>query len=441
MQDMGLFDFFRGKNKEQDSAPVDEGRLEAARLANAIYNDDPPEAKRMQYDSEELFYAAYNGDFFLVMSLLEDGANPNVRVHGYPAIYYPVLNSDNAVCFALLDHGADPNIEYPGGLFPIYAAAEVGNLELVAKLLACGAEIDKKTPKGCTALRNAAEEGHYETVQYLLANGADAYSVNTAGYTIIEAAERHGQYYVADLLREHCAMNPPTPEALQARAETVQQPRNEAQEAFDRWQMFKLDTQYRSSMLTMGIVEDNPRLVAQGLANGEDPNRRYSYEVDSDSMTTPNSVKIITPIVQASFQGCMENVRLLIENGADPNLAQKNGETALMDAVNTGNFELTEYLLENGADPNLQTRAGTALAFADGAAIMEVLLKHGANPNIPDSDGDLPIIGSIDTRRMDEVELLIRYGTDMNFANNRGQTPLDRAAIRGIGSEVRSLMS
>lgn len=435
---MGFFDFFKGK--DQGNAQADEGRLETARLANAAYNDEPQEVKRMQIDSEDLFYAAYNGDFFQVMSLLDAGANPDMRVHGYPVIYYPVLNNDNAVCFALLDHGADPDIEFPGGLFPIYAAAEVGNIELVAKLLACGAEIDKKTPKGCTALRNAAEEGHYELVQYLLANGADAYSVNTAGYTIVEAAERHGQYHVADLVRAHCAANPPEAGAFQAQAEAAQKPRNEAQEAFDRWQMFKLDTQYRSSLLTMGIVENNPRCVEQGLANGEDPNKRYSYEVDNDSMTTPNSVKIITPIVQASFQGCMENVRLLIENGADPNLAQKNGETALMDAVNTGNFELTEYLLDNGADPNLQTRAGTALAFADGAAIMEVLLKHGANPNIPDGDGDLPIIGSIDTRRMDEVELLIRYGTDMNHANNRGQTPLDRAMLRGIGSQVQSMM-
>jgi ankyrin repeat protein len=67
------------------------------------------------------------------------------------------------------------------------------------------------------------------------------------------------------------------------------------------------------------------------------------------------------------------------------------------------------------------------------------LLEHGADPNIADSDGDLPIIGSIDQRAMDEIELLIAYGTDLNHKNRAGETPLDRAKIRGIFDAVVAL--
>lgn len=193
-------------------------------------------------------------------------------------------------------------------------------------------------------------------------------------------------------------------------------------------------------MLTMGVVESIPRLVEMGLSNGEKPNRRYSYEEFNDSITTPNQERIITPIVQAAVNGNLEITKILIEHGADPNYCQRNGESALADAANRGDVELTRYLLENGADPNLEKPFGTPLALADGTAVMRVLLEHGADPNIPDSDGDLPIIGSIDSRRMGEIALLIEYGTDMSHKNRRGETPLDHARRWGIYEEVHGLI-
>lgn len=435
---MGYLDYLKNKNDSpRDSEFSSNKKRDAVFLSNVRYNDDPPDIKLLAHDSIDLFYAAYNGDLAEVERLLAYGANPDVRVHGYPAIYYPVLNGSNAICFALLDAGADPNIEYPGGLFPLYAAAELGNLDLVKKLVACGAEIDKKTLKGNTALKNAAEEGHYAVVEYLLDRGADIFSVNVSGHTVLEAAESEGRLAVAKLLRERQAAIPShrdDAEALQRAARSARA--DSYRSSLESYNNFKLHSWFRDSLLTMGIIEDKPRLVKQGLENGEDPNRRYSYEKDSNSLTIPNSVVIITPIVQAAVTGNLEIAKLLIEHGADPNLAQKNGEYALLNAVSRGNMELTKYLLDNGANPNLDTGIGTALAFADNTEIMKVLFEYGANPNIPDRDGDLPIIGSIDTGRMDEIELLIDFGTDMNHKNKRGISALDHAARRGIYDQV-----
>lgn len=71
---------------------------------------------------------------------------------------------------------------------------------------------------------------------------------------------------------------------------------------------------------------------------------------------------------------------------------------------------------------------------------MSVLLKFGADPNIPDADGDLPIIGSIDNNNVEEIELLIKHGTDMSHVNKQGETPLDRACKRGNIELVQRLM-
>lgn len=180
---------------------------------------------------------------------------------------------------------------------------------------------------------------------------------------------------------------------------------------FGRWQAFELDNFFHGSLLTMGIVKSNPEFVRQGLEQGEDPNSRYSYEEDNDSITIPNPVRKITPIVQAAVIGSLPITKLLVEYGADVNMCQQNGESALANAANRGNTELVTFLL-----------------------------SHGADPNIPDSDGDLPIIGSIDANNLDEIELLISYGTDMTYRNNQGETPLDRAKRRGNFSAVDALM-
>lgn len=99
-------------------------------------------------------------------------------------------------------------------------------------------------------------------------------------------------------------------------------------DAFNRWRSFKLNNLYRGSLLTMGIVEANQNMVKEALEAGENPNKRYSYEVDNDSITTPNPVRKITPIVQAAVVNSLPITMLLVDYGADVNMCQENGESA-----------------------------------------------------------------------------------------------------------------
>ena len=164
-------------------------------------------AKFMDDDEKNsaLFYAAWNGEREDVWELLKQGAKPVHVEQGYPILYNPIVNNDDWIAVALINAGADPNAEFPGGLFPLYAAAEFGNLAIISKLITAGAEIDKLTPKGCTALRNAVEEGHYQVAEYLLMNGADPTAVNNAGNSIVDAAMRYGHYDIAELVQRYIA--------------------------------------------------------------------------------------------------------------------------------------------------------------------------------------------------------------------------------------------
>ena len=71
----------------------------------------------------------------------------------------------------------------------------------------------------------------------------------------------------------------------------------------------------------------------------------------------------ITPLI--SFSGreiSTEAINILLENGADINAIDKDGETSLSYAIENGNFETALILLENNANPNISKKKAKDLA-------------------------------------------------------------------------------
>jgi ankyrin repeat protein len=91
-----------------------------------------------------------------------------------------------------------------------------------------------------------------------------------------------------------------------------------------------------------------------------------------------------TPLMYAALYGDADSIRLLLEAGADPNIRNDAGATALLWAVD--DLEKTRLLLKAGADANTRSNDGrTALLSATGRAgsaeVVKLLLDHGANPS------------------------------------------------------------
>jgi ankyrin repeat protein len=89
-----------------------------------------------------------------------------------------------------------------------------------------------------------------------------------------------------------------------------------------------------------------------------------------------------TPLMQAVLYGDTGSTRFLLDNGADPNIRNEAGATALMWAVD--DIEKTRLLLDHGADVNARSDDGrTPLLIAAGNpgcnAVVKLLLDRGAN--------------------------------------------------------------
>jgi uncharacterized protein len=103
-----------------------------------------------------------------------------------------------------------------------------------------------------------------------------------------------------------------------------------------------------------------------------------------------------TPLQLASFFGRPEAAALLLERGAESNAVAKNAMrvTALHSAAAARETPIVRLLLDNGADPNAQQEGGyTALHAAaqhGDRELAELLVAHGADPSRARDDGETP---------------------------------------------------
>jgi ankyrin repeat protein len=104
-----------------------------------------------------------------------------------------------------------------------------------------------------------------------------------------------------------------------------------------------------------------------------------------------------TPLMIATDSFNVEKVKSLLDQGADPNLKNSNGDTALLLAIRWRHGEyvrtdIVQSLLDHGADINIQDKHGfTALIEASrggGGTVIKLLLDYGADPHIVDAYGN-----------------------------------------------------
>src|SRR5207244_1051014 len=95
-------------------------------------------------------------------------------------------------------------------------------------------------------------------------------------------------------------------------------------------------------------------------------------------------------------------------------------------------ISLQKQLLEHGAKPNFaltRCRVKPPLCYAileDSLAVGELLLQWGASPRMI-CDGGTPLLVALRAGKSNFVDLLIRYGADLNDSGSGDTLPLCQA--------------
>jgi ankyrin repeat protein len=131
---------------------------------------------------------------------------------------------------------------------------------------------------------------------------------------------------------------------------------------------------------------------------------------------------------------------ILLDNKADIEARDEDGETALANAVDNYNYQLIKLLLNHGANINppdtitpLHLVAYEANDDDEGQLEMaQFLLDHGANPNALDYSGMTPlhyIARKNSATALKIALLLLERGADVDALTKYGDTPLSIAAL------------
>ena len=153
-------------------------------------------------------------------------------------------------------------------------------------------------------------------------------------------------------------------------------------------------------------------------------------------------------LLDAARRGDTDAVRTLLEAGADANLAQGDGLTALHLAAREGHLEVVRILINAGAETSATTRIGdyTPLHLAGGrghADVIGALLRAGADPTaVTTSSGVTPLHLAAEARAGENaVRVLLEHGAPVNAReSSAGQTPLMFAAAAGRAASAAELL-
>jgi len=141
-----------------------------------------------------------------------------------------------------------------------------------------------------------------------------------------------------------------------------------------------------------------------------------------------------TVLCAAAEFGHIRVIRMLLERGADANVGDFEGVTALMLACSEPNPVSVKLLIKGGANVKAVDDIGiSALHIAVGQRgrgatdIIKWLLAAGADAHAGDNDGDTPLHVAAGHNNADYLRLLVAAGGNVNAQNALGLTPLMEA--------------
>lgn len=135
-----------------------------------------------------------------------------------------------------------------------------------------------------------------------------------------------------------------------------------------------------------------------------------------------------TPLIYAADAGLVSVVCALLDAGADVDVRDEHGWTALN---TTSSFDVTEVLIKYGARVDLESPEGwTPLhhaAVEGDTGRVELLVKSGSNVETKKDDGWTALHLAAYNNRLEIAKLLVEAGANTLVLTNDNETPYDLA--------------
>ena len=278
--------------------------------------------------------------------------------------------------------------------FSLYKACKKGQVEKARKLLKKGANPNVQNKNGYTLLHISE---NYKVIQLLLSYGVNVNATSKCGNTPLHfAAIRMNIQKMTQLL--NCGADP-----------NILNNRN--------------DTALHHVLMNYGRIDQDVLLEAINILTD------FGAEIDNQDYNAETALYLAVMGTHTKrMKSPPKTVLKLLQLGANPNISNSNGLTALHLAASKCNIHIMRILLEHGADPNALENysrySALHMAFDYNYHILY-------NYNIPDRE----------KYRIEAIELLVKYGAKINFQDDLGMTVLHKAVGKYAYSTAKLLMT
>jgi ankyrin repeat protein len=458
--------------------------------------------------STALHWAAYGNNLVLAEELLNAKADPNAvtRIEALTPLYIACQTGSAPMIELLLKYGAKVNQANSLGTTPLMIAAASGSASAVEVLIAHGADVkQQETVHEQNALMFAANLNRSDAIRVLLAHGADpnvaskvtmipkiqfrslmpdAVDKDTSGRTGTKAV---GHLHKSDAKQDAVATDAKTDAEAGSSEDEVANKAAAPSTAVAPAVADDAAKRPRRDYGAKSMGGMTPLLYAarQGnIASGE------ALLEGGAKINEVSGSEHTTPLVLAIANGHLDFAKMLVDHGADVNLANDQGVAPLyatidvkwvpyewspeplIDQEKTGYLDLMKILLTHGANPNarlekqvwsrvlsenrnwIDPAGATAFwraAQADDVEAMKLLKSNGADPNIPSKLGTTPMMvaaglgwsanySTTAPTRLEAIQYCMSLGQDINAQDDLGYTPLHGAAFVGDLQNIQFLV-
>jgi ankyrin repeat protein len=320
------------------------------------------------------------------------------NTQGMTALMYACQEGNAEVIDLLLTHHATINLQNNQGMTALMYACQTANSDIVQSLLAQHADFNLQDKRGLTALMHACQTKNTDIIALLLTHNIDIDTQDNQGLTaLIHACQTKHTDTVMLLLKHHANPNIKDNQGLTA--------------------------------LIHACLTQHTEAIKQLLVHNADLHLQ-----DKQGLTA---------LIYTSQKGNADALSLLLEHGAAVNARDKNQITALMCACRREDnaVPLVAVLLNAGAQPNLQDAQGqSALMHASQTGNLEtlrLLLTHGANLDQTDSQGLTALMHASQAGHIETIRLLLAQGAKLDQEDQHGVTAFMHACQQGRADTVR----
>ncbi|KAI8486216.1 hypothetical protein Bbelb_361160 [Branchiostoma belcheri] len=424
------------------------------------YTTSPAFTTRNKKGMSPLDQACRDGQVKALVAILESVTDPAYLLNkadknGKTPLHYAARQGQLDAVGILFSYGVDAKITGDGEWHrtALHKAARKGNSAIADLLLnRCPSLLDMQDDKGYTALHVAARDGHTDFVKALVDGGANVELKTDADCTALQLAVRKGEDVRKNIIEMLSCVTEEPAEKLTHPAQAVGIKNKAIQSGDLRHLAWALK---QPAVNPDDLNEDGlSPLHVLCIMGHQQATKQIDLLIRAGASINLADKRSYTPLHYAITNGHTAITKHLLTNQADHRLATKEGLTALhlvAEKKHSSDLKMLNILLPymGNVDINRQDKEGdTALHEAcqtGNVSIVEALVTMGADVTITDAMGRTPLHEAALWATGEPVEAiiesLIEAGANMDQADKEKCTPLHLAARMGNCKAVKILMS